>query len=153
MVPCLYQYTSVLLFITTENPAAMDPYFLKVKEYLLDLDIAIIKEFPEDNLLVADKEDANIKNLVLICSDPILIMEQHLFALQNDNMAIFKELLQQNRQLVHGAFALDDSGKQVIFRDTLQLENLDINELQGSLQALELLMFEYADQLLEFSKK
>ena len=37
--------------------------------------------------------------------------------------------------------------------DTLQLENLDMNELQGSLQALELLMIEFADQLLAFSKK
>lgn len=131
----------------------MDPYFSKVKDYLLDLDIAIIDESAEENLLVAEKEDAGIKNLVLICSDPILIMEQHLFTLNSDNLDTFKELLKKNREMVHGAFALDDSGKQVIFRDTLQLENLDLNELQGSLQALELLMIEYTDQLLEFSKR
>jgi hypothetical protein len=131
----------------------MDPYYSKVKEYLLDLDIAIIKEFPEDNLLIADKEEAGIKNLVLICTEPILIMEQHLFAMDADNVDTFKELLKKNREMVHGAFALDDSGKQVIFRDTLQLENLDLNELQGTLQALELLMIEYTNQLLAFSKK
>ena len=52
--------------------------------------------------------------------------------MDSDNTDTFKELLKKNRELVHGAFALDDSGKKVIFRDTLQLENLDMNELQGS---------------------
>lgn len=131
----------------------MDVYFSKVKDYLLELDIAILKDHPEENVLIVDKEDVGIKNLALVISDPILIMEQHLFTLSEDKLSTFKELLKINRKLVHGAIALDDSGKQVIFRDTLQLENLDQNELQGSLQALELLMIEYTDELLEFSKK
>lgn len=131
----------------------MDPYFSKVKEYLLDLGISIVRELPEDDVLVVDNEEAGIKNLVLICSEPILIMEQHLFEMKEDAGAVFKELLKKNREMVHGAFALDDTGTKVIFRDTLQLENLDLNELEASLQSLELLMIEYADELVEFSKK
>lgn len=130
----------------------MDSYYSKVREFLLDLNISIIKEIPEEGILVVDNEEAGIKNLVLICSDPILIMEQHLLELKNEGSAIFKELLKKNRDLVHGAFALDDSEKKVIFRDTLQLENLDLNELDGSLKSLELLLSEYGDTLLEFSK-
>jgi hypothetical protein len=130
----------------------MDPYFSKVKEYLLELNISIIRELPEEDLLVIEHEEAGIVNLVLIVSDPILIMEQHLFNIQNDASDVYRKLLRKNRDLVHGAFALDDTEKKVIFRDTLQLENLDLNELEGSLKALELLMSEYSEELLAFSK-
>lgn len=131
----------------------MDPYYSKVREYLLDLNISIVRELPEEDVLVVDKEEAGIKNLVLICSDPILIMEQHLFEIGNNASEVYKELLKKNRDIVHGAFALDSTEKKVLFRDTLQLENLDMNELEGSLKSLEFLLSEYSDQLLAFSKK
>lgn len=130
----------------------MDPYFSKVREYLLELNISIIRELPEEDLLVVEHEEAGIVNLVLIVTDPILIMEQHLFTLKDDTSDVYKKLLKKNRELVHGAFALDDSERKVIFRDTLQLENLDLNELEGSFKALELLMSEYSEELLAFSK-
>lgn len=130
----------------------MDPYYSKVKEYLLDLNMSIVRELPEEDILVIDNESVGIKNLVLICSEPILIMEQHLFEVKHESADLFKQLLKKNREIVHGAFALDDSGKKVIFRDTLQLENLDLNELEGSLQSLELLMMEYAEELVRLSK-
>ena len=38
-----------------------------------------------------------------------------------------------NRKLVHGAFVVDEEAKQVIFRDTLQLENLDFNDFEGTI--------------------
>jgi hypothetical protein len=65
---------------------------------------------------------------------------------------LFKRLLQMNRTLVHGAFVLDEEGKKVIFRDTLQLENLDKNELESSINALSIALAEYAGELIEFSK-
>jgi hypothetical protein len=57
-----------------------------------------------------------------------------------------------NRTLVHGAFVLNDEGTKIIFRDTLQLENLDKNELEGSINALSIALAEYAGELIEFSK-
>jgi hypothetical protein len=65
---------------------------------------------------------------------------------------IFKSLLQKNRDIIHGAFVLEETGEKVIFRDTLQLENLDLNELEASLNSLGLLLSEYADKIIEFSK-
>lgn len=130
----------------------MDPYFSKVKEYLLELNISIVRELPEDDILVVEHEEAGITNMVLIVSDPILIMEQHLFNIQQDAPEVYKKLLKKNRDLVHGAFVLDDSEKKVLFRNTLELENLDLNELEGSFKALELLISEYSDELLAFAK-
>jgi hypothetical protein len=54
--------------------------------------------------------------------------------------------------LVHGAFVLDEEGTTLLFRDTLQLENLDRNELEGSIDALSLALAEYADELVTFAR-
>ncbi|MFT6442591.1 MAG: hypothetical protein ACJASM_002140, partial [Salibacteraceae bacterium] len=36
--------------------------------------------------------------------------------------------------------------------DTLQIVSLDLNELEGSLNSLSLLLSEYSDELIKFSK-
>jgi len=41
----------------------------------------------------------------------------------------------------------------VLFRDTLQLENLDKNELEGSIRALGLALAEYSAELLAYVGK
>ena len=64
---------------------------------------------------------------------------------------LFKRLLQMNRNLVHGAFALDEDAKVVLFRDTLQIENLDRNELESSINALSIALSEYGSELLEYA--
>ena len=64
----------------------------------------------------------------------------------------FKRLLQINRTLIHGAFVLDEEAKKVIFRDTLQLEHLDKNELEGSINALSLALVENGEEFLKYSK-
>lgn len=86
------------------------------------------------------------------CSDPILILEQHIFDMKTDSLEVYKALLQKNRDIVHGAFVLNEDNK-VIFRDTLQLENLDMNEIEGSINSLSLLLSEFSDEIIEFSKK
>lgn len=79
-------------------------------------------------------------------------MEQYLFDLKRDSMEVFKNLLIKNRDIVHGAFVLDDTGSKVIFRDTLQIGNLDINELEGSINSLIVLLSEYTNEIIRFSK-
>jgi len=62
-------------------------------------------------------------------------------------------LLQMNRTLVHGAFALTEDGKHILFRDTLCLEHLDLNEVQWTIEALSLAMAEHAAELIAFSQQ
>ena len=130
----------------------MTSYFDKVKSFVLDLDLSIVYQNEEEEILVIEDETSGISNLVLACADPILIMEQFLFELKNDDKEILKNLLIKNRDIVHGAFALDETGNRVIFRDTLQIENLDANELEGSINSLGMLLSEYSDELIKFSK-
>ncbi len=78
-------------------------------------------------------------------------MEQHIFDLNSDDPAIYKRLLQINREIVHGAFVLTNPQNKILFRDTLQLANLDINELEGSLNSLTLTLIENVDEILSWS--
>jgi hypothetical protein len=88
---------------------------------------------------------------VIGVADPLVIFEQFIFECKTENALIFKSLLQKNRDIIHGAFVLDEEGDKVIFRDTLQVENLDINEIEATINSLSLLLSEYSDDLIRFS--
>lgn len=124
----------------------------KVKDYLHELEFSISSEDVAEELVVIDDEEKGIKNLIIDCEDPVLVLEQVIMDVPQNTEGFFKRLLQMNRTLVHGAFVLDEEGTKVIFRDTLQLENLDKNELDGSINALSIALAEYAGELIDFSK-
>lgn len=129
----------------------MENHFDKVREYLLELNFSILDENKEDSVFRVENEEEGIKNLFIGCADPLLIVEQFMFEMKNGGK-VYEDLLKKNRDIVHGAFVLDETGKKVIFRDTLQLENLDLNELEGTLSSLSLLLSEWSDELIEYSK-
>ena len=129
----------------------MSEKFELVKSYLLDLDLEISDENEAEELVVVDDEDNGIKNLVIDCEAPIVILEQRIMPVPAAPGDLYRRLLQMNRSLVHGAFVLDEDGANVIFRDTLQLENLDANELEASIEALSLALAENADELLGYA--
>lgn len=131
----------------------MDNYFQKVKNYITDLDYAIIMEDEADGLMVIESEEDGIKNLVLGIEDPLLIIEQSLINLSDTSAETYLHLLQKNRDIVHGAFVIDESGKRVIFRDTLQIASLDLNELEATFNSLALLLSEYSEELLKVAEK
>ena len=87
------------------------------------------------------------------CEDPLLVMEQVIMEVPSSPGDLYKRLLQMNRELVHGAFVLDEEAKLILFRDTLQLENLDRNELEASIQALSLALAEFSSELIGYVKR
>lgn len=124
--------------------------FDDVRAYVFDLQLSIVSEDEPEGIVVVEDEDRGIKNLVIDCEDPILIFEQMIMPLPSNPGDMYRRLLQMNRNIVHGAFALDEEGTMVIFRDTLQLENLDLNEVQGTIEALSLALAEFAEELIAF---
>ena len=105
----------------------MKDNYNKVIDYVLELGYSISNKDQEDQIIIIDDEKNGIKNCVIGCADPILIIEQYLLELSNGDSSIFEKLLKKNRDIIHGAFVLDESGKRIIFRDTLQIDNLDLN--------------------------
>lgn len=127
-------------------------HFDKVKDYLLELDYSIVKEDKENQVFIIESLEDGIQNVLIGIADPILIIEQYLFDLTANVGDVAKQLLVKNRDIVHGAFVMDEEGTKVIFRDTLQVESLDLNELEGTLTSLSLLLSEYTDEIIKFSK-
>ncbi|UOR06370.1 YbjN domain-containing protein [Hymenobacter aerilatus] len=127
-------------------------YFPIIKSYLLELGFDIRRAEETDGILVVDKPEMGIRNLVIGCADPLLLLEQYLLELPAPSCEVYQQLLQKNRDIIHGAFALDESGRKVIFRDTLQIETLDRQELEAVLNSLGLLLSEYSEELISFAK-
>ncbi len=128
----------------------MENKFSLVKRFLHEMNISIIKEDEKEELVIVEDEANGIKNMIIDCEEPIVVLEQVIMNVPEKTDALYKRLLKFNRELVHGAFALDEDEKYIIFRDTLQLENLDRNELEGSIHALSLALSEYGTELLSF---
>ncbi len=127
-------------------------HFDKVKDYLSELEYSIIHEDKENEVFVVESLDDGISNLMIGVADPIIIIEQYLFDLKTNVGDVSHKLLMKNRDIVAGAFVMDDDGTKVLFRDTLQVETLDLEELEGSLTSLSLLLSEYTDEIISYSK-
>ena len=130
----------------------MNTYFEKVKDYLLELGFTILQEDEADGVFVVENEDLGMKNIVLIVADPVLIVEQFLCEIKDDSPAVYQQLLMKNRDIIYGAFALDESGKRLFYRNTHECENLDLPELEATLNSLAILLSEFSDELIQLSK-
>ncbi|MDR1096808.1 MAG: YbjN domain-containing protein [Tannerella sp.] len=128
-------------------------YFRKIESFISKLGYSVSYQNEKEGIFLIESEQDGIKNLIIGVAPPILIMEQYIFTLTGDRVEVLKSLLQKNRDIIHGAFALDEEGKKVIFRYTLQIEHVDINELEGAFNSLGLLLSEYYEQIIEFSRK
>jgi uncharacterized protein YjfI (DUF2170 family) len=129
----------------------MNENFLKVKNYLTDLGFEITLENRDEGVLIVQNYDYAVTNLVIGVADPLVIIEQYLFSKSNADASFYKTLLMKNQDIIHGAFVIDETGEKILFRDTLQVENLDVNELEATINSLSLLLSEYSDELIEFS--
>lgn len=126
-------------------------YFDKVKTFLLDMEHEINSENQAEGIFIISNEHKGIKNAIIDCEGEILVIEQHIMSIDKDDAQMYKKLLQMNRTLIHGAFVLNEVGTMILFRDTLQLSNLDFNELDGSLNALSIGLAENGEQFLEWA--
>lgn len=127
-------------------------YFALIHRHLLTLGFDVRHADETDGILVVDNPEMGIRNLVLGCGEPLLILEQYLLELPAPSCEVYQRLLTKNRDIIHGAFALDETGRKVIFRDTLQIETLQLSELEAVLNSLSLLLTEFSDELIGFSR-
>lgn len=131
----------------------MPEAFEKVKGYLQELELSMSQEDESEGLVVVNDEESGLNNLIIDCEDPILILEQAIIQVPSDPGDLYKRLLEINRTMVHGAFAVDDEMGVVLFRDTLRLDTLDRSELEGSINALGLALAENAEELLAYTNR
>jgi len=123
-----------------------------IEEFATSAGCRISYKNEQAGILRIDNEEDGIHNLIIGIAPPILIMEHYLFSFRSDNVDMFKQLLQKNRDMIHGAFVINEEGNKVLFRYTMQLENINSNEFEGAVNSLGLLLSEYYQQIINFSK-
>jgi hypothetical protein len=109
-----------------------------VEAYLLRLDrrFRALEEQPGTFLVEMGEKTAP---LVLRIEPPLVVVRVHIGDVNGapEEAALFRKLLELNAQeLVHAAYGLDEG--QVVLSGALELENLDFNELQATLDEIDM---------------
>ena len=127
----------------------MSESFEKVKGYVLELGFRIDEEDSSEEIVIINDEERGICELVIDCEDTVLVVEQLIMKLE-PSTTVYRRILQMNRELVFGAFVLNEDGDSLLYRNTLALGNLDLNELESTINALSLGLAENGEELLAF---
>jgi hypothetical protein len=91
------------------------------------------------------------ENIAIKAAGPLLLFRVKVLELAevSDKAALFEELLSLNTSdLVHGAYGISDAA--VVLTCTLQIENLDYNEMQGVLDDFSLALANHYEKLSKF---
>lgn len=97
-----------------------------------------------------ESSENNVSNVIMSYEDPILLLRVNLMKIPVSNRETFYErLLRLNAtEIPHGAFGIENDI--VVLIDTLQVENLDRNELQASVDSLGFTVAQYYNELKEY---
>ena len=113
----------------------------KIENYLVKLSLSFQEAAP-GTWVVRDAEKG-IENLLVVLSDPLVILRVNVMALPAAGREkLCEELLRLNAtDMVHGAYAID--GSNVVILDTLEGETMDLEEFQASIDAIGLALAQH----------
>ncbi len=91
--------------------------------------------------------------IALRVDPPLVVFRVHIGdAPKADHVPLYRKLLELNaRSLVHTSFGLE--GEQIVLCSALELENLDFNELEATLDELDMALVQQVPILSELSKQ
>ena len=123
----------------------------KVQSYLVDLGLSF-DEVDANTWLITD-EDKGLKNIVVLVSEPLVILRVKVMELPEwERGRLYERLLRLNAEdLLHGAYALE--GDHVILIDTLELESMDLEDFRASIEAMGLALAQHYKILNEYRRK
>jgi hypothetical protein len=84
---------------------------------------------------------------------PLVVVRVHIGDIEKDSTAVglLRKLLELNaRQLVHTSYGIDDN--RVVLSSALELENLDFNELQATLDEIDVVLVQQLPELARLAK-
>ena len=118
-----------------------------VESYLLRAELSY--EEVDEGMWVAQMDEEGGARLVLDYSPPVLVFRLKVLDVPQDVekcSALYRRLLQLNAtDLVHAAYGLEESD--VILTETLELENLDFNEFQATVDSFQVALASHLEVL------
>jgi hypothetical protein len=123
----------------------------QVERYIINLGLTY-EEIDEGTWLINDIEKG-LKGVVVSIAEPLIVIRVNVTQIpKNNKEAFYLKLLQLNgSDLVHGAYAISENN--VILIDTLQVNTLDFEEFQASLDAISLALAQHFPILSDFFGK
>ncbi|TVQ17100.1 MAG: hypothetical protein EA382_19315 [Spirochaetaceae bacterium] len=104
----------------------------KLEGFFINLDLTY--QEVDDNMWVISDEANGLSSVVVFVEDDLVTLRATVMQVPDaDREAFFEDLLRLNAEMVHGAYALEDTS--VILIDSLELPTMDIEELQASLDS------------------
>ena len=120
-----------------------------VESFLLRMEVDM--EEVEPGMWVTNADDGDARTVVHY-SPPLLVLRTKVLDVPQDEqqcLGLFRRLLELNAtDLVHGAYGIEEGD--VILSDSLELENLDFNELQASVDSMQLAVASHLESLSPF---
>jgi len=121
----------------------------KVLDILADMD-GIGYEVRREDVVVVREEESGI-SITIDAEDELICLIMEVMDVPLDKReAFYQALLELNDKSLHGAFSINDS--KVFFRENLEAENLDPNELENSLTAMFIFIIKNIPGLSGFSE-
>ncbi len=120
-----------------------------IESYLARAEVSY-EELGEDGMWLVHDSSLGEK-IAIQTADSLLLFRVKVLELREvtDKAALYEELLTLNTSdLVHGAYGISDGA--VVLTCTLQIENLDFNELQGVLDDFSLALANHYEKLSKF---
>ena len=120
-----------------------------IESYLARAEVPY-EEIGEDGMWLVHDSSLG-ENIAIQAAGPLLLFRVKVLELRevDDKAALYEELLTLNTSdLVHGAYGISDGA--IVLTCTLQIENLDYNELQGVLDDFSLALANHYEKLSKF---
>jgi hypothetical protein len=93
-----------------------------------------------------------VENMIIAFRDPVLVFRVKVLPLPKDDkqkVELYETVLGFNaKEMVHGAYGIE--GESLVITDALQLENLDFNEFQATVDDITLAVADHYTRLSKF---
>jgi len=118
-----------------------------IESYFVQMGVAH-EEVSEGMWLTGAKEDA--ERIVVKFQPPVLVCRVNVMDVPKEQLEeLFRTLLTLNAaEMMHGAYGLE--GGHIVISDALQLENLDFNEFQATIDDITLAVADHYTRLAKF---
>lgn len=117
-----------------------------VESFLLRMELEA--EEVESGMWVSRSGDSGV-SMVVHYSPPLLVLRTKVLEVPKDEARcteLYRRLLELNAtDLVHGAYGIEEDD--IILADSLELENLDFNEFQASVDSMQLAVASHLESL------
>lgn len=123
----------------------------KIESYLVKLTLSFQAVAP--NTWVVRDAQKGLENLLIMLSEPLVIMRIHVMEIPTEGKErLFEELLRLNAtDMVHGAYAVD--GKNIVIIETLEAEPMDLEEFEAAIDAIGLALAQHYRPLSKYRAK